>query len=75
MSGLELPALEMVIKRFVRRIIADQSHQEHDLFQLLPAGRRHAQGAERGIARTNRLSSRFFRQAVGALNLDSLTRD
>ena len=37
-----------------------------DLFQLLPSGRRYR------VLRawTNRLSSSFFHQAIGALNLD-----
>ena len=68
--GCQLPSLEkMYLKRSVarsQRIIADKSHPAHGLFQLLPSGRRY-----RALtARTNRLSSSFFVQAVGALNRD-----
>ena len=65
--GCELPSPEeMYLKRSVvssKRIIADQSHPAHGLFQLLSSG-----WSYRAMrARTNRLSSSFFVQAVGAL--------
>ena len=66
----ELPSLEemyLCLRRSVarsKRIIADQSHPAYGLFQLLPSGRRY-----RALrARTSRLSSSFFVQAVGVLN-------
>ncbi|KAI2665051.1 putative RNA-directed DNA polymerase from transposon BS [Labeo rohita] len=52
--------------RKARRIINDSSHPSHNLFKLLPSGRRY-----RSIrSRTSRLRDSFFHQAIRLLNTD-----
>ena len=67
--GANLPSIQdlyvyRVRKRAVK-IIADPSHPGHDLFQLLPSGRRY-----RALyARTTRHRNSFFPQAVSLMNI------
>ena len=66
--GCELPSLASLYdKRLLARaqkIVADDSHPAHPLFECLPSGRRY-----RSLrARTRRLQTSFFPQAVSSLN-------
>ncbi|XP_070193949.1 uncharacterized protein [Littorina saxatilis] len=66
--GCELPSLaSLYAKRMLSRaqkIVADESHPGHPLFERLPSGRRFRSLG----ARTRRLQTSFFPQAVSSLN-------
>ncbi|KAI4903872.1 hypothetical protein NFI96_022133, partial [Prochilodus magdalenae] len=67
-TGTQLPTIESVYQKRclsrARSIIKDPSHPNHELFTLLPSGRRY-----RSLrSRTNRLRKSFFPEAVTLLN-------
>jgi hypothetical protein len=66
--GCDLPSLAaLYAKRTLsraRKIVADESHPAHGLFQLMPSGVRY-----RSVrSRTSRLTNSFFPQAISSLN-------
>jgi len=66
--GSELPALSSLnrtrLQRRAQRIIQDSTHPAHNLFELLPSGRRY-----RVIrSKTERMKNSLFCRAVLALN-------
>ncbi|KAI4892705.1 hypothetical protein NFI96_013467 [Prochilodus magdalenae] len=66
--GSKLPDLQDIYRsrclRKIQKILLDCSHPAHDLFTLLPSGRRYHSIQ----ARTNRLKNSFYPQAIRFLN-------